>query len=175
MKLEMEELALEAELGIPDEAKQWLAIRKEAGLKIDPETAHVTFGWADGLDPYGVGNLEPEYRGLSIGREYFARSPGSDIWVLFDDLSDATQKALWERRERHKETWPTSEARLTSILPRLPAEAVSWINGLSSGSRALLEATLQYVGAENFVRHWETLRDVYQKIDSLQGMAGKGL
>jgi hypothetical protein len=38
MKLEMEELALEAELGIPDEAKQWLAIRKEAGLKIDPET-----------------------------------------------------------------------------------------------------------------------------------------
>jgi hypothetical protein len=52
---------------------------------------------------------------------------------------------------------------------------VSWINGLSSGSRALLEATLQYVGAENFVRHWETLRDVYQKIDSLQGMAGKGL
>jgi putative tryptophan/tyrosine transport system substrate-binding protein len=31
-----------------------------------------------------------------IGREYFARSPGS-IWVHFDDLPEATANALWER------------------------------------------------------------------------------
>src|SRR5262249_47340067 len=34
--------------------KQWLAIRKEAGLKIDPETAEVTWIFVFELDPYGV-------------------------------------------------------------------------------------------------------------------------
>ena len=48
------------------------AIRKEAGRKIDPETAEVLLG-------------------------FFARSPGSDVWVWFGDLSDATRDALWEK------------------------------------------------------------------------------
>ena len=34
--------------------EQWLATRKEAGLKIDPETAEVDWIYAQTLDPYGV-------------------------------------------------------------------------------------------------------------------------
>jgi hypothetical protein len=36
------------------ETEQWLAVRKEAGLKIDPETAEVDWDYGLDLDPYGV-------------------------------------------------------------------------------------------------------------------------
>ena len=78
--------------------EQWLAIRKEAGLKIDPETAEVTWTYAQVLDPYGVHpDLPKEYD--CVEREYFARSPGSDVWVNFGDLPDATRDALWAKRQ----------------------------------------------------------------------------
>src|SRR5580704_16243126 len=61
---------------------QWLATRKEAGLKIDPRTAEVVYNWGQVLDPYGIySDLTEEER--CIGLIYFARSPGSDIWVEF--------------------------------------------------------------------------------------------
>ena len=86
------------------EVQQWLAIRKEAGLKIDPETAEATWTYAQTLDPYGVlPNLPEECQ--QIGREYFARSPGSDVWVWFGDLPEATQTALWEKH-RSKLAFP---------------------------------------------------------------------
>jgi hypothetical protein len=76
--------------------EQWLAIREEAGLKIDPETAEVFWNYAQTFDPYGIyPNLPDEWE--QIGREYFARSPGSDIWVHFGDLPEATANALWGR------------------------------------------------------------------------------
>jgi hypothetical protein len=60
--------------------EDWLAIRKEAGLKIDPNTAEVHWEYGYTLDRYGVHpGLPEELR--QVGREYFARSPGSDIWV----------------------------------------------------------------------------------------------
>ena len=34
--------------------EQWLEIRKEAGLQIDPETAKVRWEYAQTMDPYGV-------------------------------------------------------------------------------------------------------------------------
>ncbi len=78
--------------------KQWLAIRKEAGLKIDPETAEVDWNYAQTLDPYGVHpDLPEECR--QIGREYFARSPGSEMWVHFGDLPEKTRDALWTRHK----------------------------------------------------------------------------
>jgi hypothetical protein len=78
--------------------KGFLAIRKEAGCKIDPETAEVLWNYAQTLDPYGVyGELPEEYR--QVGREYFARPPGSDIWVWFGDLPDATRDRLWEKHK----------------------------------------------------------------------------
>jgi hypothetical protein len=81
-----------------DERETWLAIRKEAGLKINPETAELLWTYTETLDPYGVyPDLPEEYR-HHFGRAYFARAPGSDVWVLFDDLPEATQDALWKKR-----------------------------------------------------------------------------
>jgi hypothetical protein len=86
----------------PDQikVKKWLAIRKEAGRKIDPETAEVYWIYGVTGDPYGLDPL-PKDGNPCVGREYFARCPGSDIWVSFDDLPTATHAALWEK---HKAT-----------------------------------------------------------------------
>ena len=56
------------------------------------------FHWtyAQTLDPYGI-FTEPPDECVQVGREYFARSPGSDIWVQFGDLPEATRDLLWER------------------------------------------------------------------------------
>jgi len=77
--------------------EKWLAIRKEAGRKIDPETAEVDWTYGVVGDPYGI-HPEPE-ECYNVGREYFARSPGSDVWVSFGDLPTATQEALWEKHK----------------------------------------------------------------------------
>ena len=68
--------------------KQWLAKRKKAGLKINPETAEVMWTVGCFLDPY---NIEPERfeEQRPLGDVYFARSPGSDIWVWIGDLPSA--------------------------------------------------------------------------------------
>jgi hypothetical protein len=76
--------------------EQWLAIRREAALQIDPETAEVMWKHTNVVDPYGV---YPDCPEECIGRVYFARPSGSDVWVCFDDLSDATVKALREKQE----------------------------------------------------------------------------
>lgn len=34
--------------------EQWLAIRKQAGLEIDPVTAEVDWAYGQTLDPYGI-------------------------------------------------------------------------------------------------------------------------
>jgi hypothetical protein len=78
--------------------KQWLAIRKEAGLKVDPETAEVCWEYAQIADPYGVYPDLPE-ECQQVGRAYFARSPGSDIWVEFGNLPEEARDALWERHK----------------------------------------------------------------------------
>jgi hypothetical protein len=52
--------------------QEFLAIRKEAGLKIDPETAEVDWAYAQVLDPYGISPPDEEHE--CIGRAYFARS-----------------------------------------------------------------------------------------------------
>jgi hypothetical protein len=75
-----------------------LAERKRAGCEIDPETAEVMWDYAYTLDPYGDDpDLPEEYQ--QVGRAYFARSPGSNVWVCFGDLPDATRDALWERHK----------------------------------------------------------------------------
>jgi hypothetical protein len=76
--------------------EQWLAVRKEARLTIDPDTAEVFWIHGEVCDPYGVYDLPDEAH--CIGRNYFARSPGSDVWVSFGDLPDATRDRLWARR-----------------------------------------------------------------------------
>ena len=76
--------------------QQWLEIRKEAGIHIDPNTAEVMWIYTRTLDPYGVhSNLPVELQ--QIGREYFARSPEYDIWVWFGDLHGEAQERLWHK------------------------------------------------------------------------------
>src|SRR5262249_43664858 len=70
----------------------WLEDRKRAGKLIDPATAKVYFEFT-GPDVYGVWKMPSEY----VGRTYFARSPGSDIWVAFDDLPEETVQAIEAR------------------------------------------------------------------------------
>jgi hypothetical protein len=75
--------------------EQWLAARKEAGLRIDPEHAQVFWEHGQVLDPYGLYDLTDEES--CVGRNYFARSPRSDVWVSFDDLPAAVRDRLWTR------------------------------------------------------------------------------
>jgi hypothetical protein len=84
---------------MPDlDVEQWLASRKEAGLKINPVTAEVCWIYAQTGDPYGVyPDLPEECR--QVGRAYFARAPGSDIWVNFGDLPNETRDTLWEKHK----------------------------------------------------------------------------
>jgi hypothetical protein len=37
-----------------DDGRTWLAIRKQAGFQIDPDTAEVEWTYTQTLDPYGV-------------------------------------------------------------------------------------------------------------------------
>ena len=84
--------------------EEWLAIRKRAGLEIDPATAEIMWTHEFTIDPYGVcSDLPEELR--QIGRVYFARAPGSDIWVSFGDLPNATREALWKRPETRPKTF----------------------------------------------------------------------
>ena len=78
--------------------EQWLAIRKEAGLQIDPETAEVYWDYGHPFDPYAVDPDLPQ-ECQQVGRVYFACSPDSDIWVCSYDLPDTTRVAL---RGKHK-------------------------------------------------------------------------
>jgi hypothetical protein len=79
--------------------EQWLAVRKKAGLKIDPETAEVDWRYALTFDPYDVHPDLPEEL-QQVGREYFARSPGSAIWVWFGDLPESTRERLLSKQHR---------------------------------------------------------------------------
>jgi hypothetical protein len=81
-----------------DEIQKYLDDRKREAVTIDPQTAEVSWWYAETLDPYGVYDLPPEAQ--QIGREYFARRPGSEIWVWFGDLADATSTKLMERHGR---------------------------------------------------------------------------
>jgi hypothetical protein len=97
LSVEQWRLAKQRRLEMTDakSVKQWLAIRKEEAPKIDPATAEVACWYAQMIDPYGLldpDSIDPQYWGWQ--REWFARRPGSDIWVLFDDLPEETWDAL---------------------------------------------------------------------------------
>jgi hypothetical protein len=79
-----------------DEIEAWLAVRKQEGLKIDPKTAEIRSERGFFLNPYGV------HRDLDDGEQYggrlyFARCPGSKIWVFLRDLPEVTRGKLWQR------------------------------------------------------------------------------
>jgi hypothetical protein len=82
-----------------EELNNFYFMKKKAGLAIDPLTAEVFWSYAQILYPYGIDpNLPEEYR--QIGRQYFARSPESEIWVWFGDLPEETRDELWTMHNR---------------------------------------------------------------------------
>jgi hypothetical protein len=90
--------------GDDPETKAWLDGRKREALLIDPATAEVQWKFGQTLDPYGmIPDLPEELQ--QIGREYFARRPGSDVWVHFGDLPDHVREKLWKH--------PTAKPSLT--------------------------------------------------------------
>jgi hypothetical protein len=76
------------------ETEAWLAIRKEAAKAIDPATAELTWAYGPVGNPCGI---YPPDESDCIGREYFARAPGSDVWVSFHDLDTSVRDELWKR------------------------------------------------------------------------------
>ena len=79
-----------------DEKLKLEQIRRQAGLTIDPTTAEVDWWYVQTLNPYGDDpDLPEEFQQTQRG--YFARSPGSELWVCFYDLPKATREALWNR------------------------------------------------------------------------------
>ena len=74
--------------------KIWKALLKIAGRQINPETAKVCKLAVQITDPYGV---HPDTDDC-VGRLCFASDPDSPVWVLFDDLPEATRIALSKRR-----------------------------------------------------------------------------
>ena len=81
----------------PTEYAAEMERRRQIGLSIDPAIAETMFWWADINDPYCI--LDAERHEGQVGRERFARNPGGE-WVDFNDLPEATRKALWARDER---------------------------------------------------------------------------
>jgi hypothetical protein len=116
----------EAEISV----EQWLAIRKEEALRIDPTTAEVTWWYTQVLDPYGVEPDLPEDCHC-VGRGYFACSPGSDIWVWFGDLPKKTQHELWEKH-KSKLAFPAGLEAVAELLKKeYPDRRFPLLEGLS--------------------------------------------
>jgi hypothetical protein len=92
--------------------QHFYALMELAGQQIDPATCEVDWTWAETNDAYGVHPhlLLPSELGAP-NRQYFACNPGSDIWVSFDELPDATLKAL---RHRMQSDFTIEKGRLRS-------------------------------------------------------------
>src|SRR5262245_43325073 len=80
------------------------AVRREVGRHIDPETAEVYWMYAQVCNPYGD-ELDLPDELQCVGRDYFARSPGSKVWIWFGDLPDASADRLW-KEHKHKLAFP---------------------------------------------------------------------
>jgi hypothetical protein len=88
----------EANRTVTISVEYWKALLQMAGRQIDPETAEVYWEHTQVLDPYGVFDIPAEFD--CVGRSYFARSPGSKIWVTFSDLPKETRDALRAKHAR---------------------------------------------------------------------------
>jgi hypothetical protein len=73
---------------------KWLEDRTKAARRINPKTAEVTWIYSGRHYPSTV---TPSVRDgcYQVGREYYARSPGSEEWVRFGFLPQKTLDALW--------------------------------------------------------------------------------
>ena len=91
---------------LDEKTKAWLAVRKEAAKTINPATAKVICVYGQVIDPYGIFAPFPEECDC-IGKNYFARAPGSDTCVSFGDLPQWVVEELWKRIERNDPDGPS--------------------------------------------------------------------
>lgn len=54
---------------------------------------------------------------------------------------------------------------LEAITARLPPEGQTWLNGLNRFCRRVVEFDLRKAGPDQFVRHWESLRDLLERLE----------
>jgi len=54
---------------------------------------------------------------------------------------------------------------LESIATRLPPEGQNWLNRLNSFCRRAVEFDLRNAGPDQFVEHWESLRDALERLE----------
>jgi hypothetical protein len=88
-------LRLAAQMNTP-EVLEWRMVRKAAGLILDPDAADAICLYGETADPYGFCAELPEEISC-VARAYFARAVGSDMWIVFSDLPEATVERLWQR------------------------------------------------------------------------------
>jgi hypothetical protein len=84
----------------------------EAGSS-EKEISSSKFSKEEDGRPYHVipeGEFAPPVGAQVITRTYFAKAPGTDIWVHFDDLPEATAAALWKKHERVLAAFPSPES-----------------------------------------------------------------
>jgi len=104
--------------------EQWLAIRREAALQVDPETAEVTSRYADLADPYG---LHPDRPAECIGKVCFVRPSGCDVWVYDGDLPPATWSALLKKMEERQAFPEPTVYRRTNKLLIVSEDQEQWV------------------------------------------------
>src|SRR3989442_670061 len=87
-----------------EEYQEFRSTCREVGKLIEPMTAEVLWAYTRTIDPYGndpmfseEGREYGEYD--TVGRAYFARSPGGE-WICFEDLPEVTRSALWEKHRK---------------------------------------------------------------------------
>jgi hypothetical protein len=82
------------------------ALRRAAGRLIDPETAEIACHAVGVVDPYG----DLPYHEDNIAKDFFARVPETDLWIVSGDLPKATFHRICKRgrRSRLRETKKTS-------------------------------------------------------------------
>lgn len=109
-----------------EEQSDFLAVRKDAGSKIDPTTAEVYQSWGDYFDPYEIFGPSSS---TSYQKLYWARSPGSDVWVAFRDLPDETRAALWSLLKARSQERQREQASTVGGEPPLSGPAWSQVEG----------------------------------------------
>jgi hypothetical protein len=88
-----------------EEREAFMANIEKAAMAINPATAKVCACHVLVVDPYGIYDLPDEAK--CVGREHFARAPGSKRWVAFSHLPQSVVDELWKRIERDDPDGPS--------------------------------------------------------------------
>ena len=75
-------------------------------------------------------------------------------------------RSIGEQEASNLMTQAKANISLTTILPRLSAEAQSWINALSPEYRRSTEHVFNIVGADSFVKNWKTHLEDQMKLEN---------